>query len=394
MSRAELIYPLRKTLDGQLEKLSADPYNKDVLLRYYKVRCSQASLATVLGEFIRLNMMSRMLNKKFEDAAIQDIEDLVFKIDQKPNAPNTKNKCFKILRCFYRWLRGYSKREFPPEVKWIELKKVPHINVKEEDLISYQECIAISEFADNPRDKAWMQCILDAGCRIGEMLTPKISEVHLSDAGAVLYSDGKTGYQPLILTWSATTLAQWLNVHPFKNDPQAPVFCLLNRDQAAQLSYSAAVRAFKKCVRRAGQKKRIWLHLLKHVSCTEDSAKGMPDSFRRYKHHWSPNSRMPEVYEHLSKSIIPEIQNDTWKRLGGVDKAIATNKSAEIELTRKCRRCEYENPRDSKFCNRCGIMLDEGASTQTSIAKAKMNAFIDRLAEDPEKLEKFLSVTP
>lgn len=392
MSRAELIYPIRRNIERQLERVSSDPHNKDVLLRYYKVRSTKVAPATLLIEFNRLGIISKMLGKKFEDVSVQDIEDLVYKIDQQKNAPNTKNKYFKVLRIFYRWLRGYPKREFPPEVKWIELKKVPHITVREEDMIPYADAIRISEFAENARDKAWIQCKLDAGCRIGEILTPKIGEVNFNEAGAVVYSDGKTGYQPLILTWSASALAQWLNIHPFKNDKEAPLFCLLNRDKAIQLSYAATVRAFKKCVKKAGFTKRIWLHLLKHVSCTEDAAKGMPDSFRRYKHHWTPNSRMPQVYEHLTKSIIPSIQKETWQRIGGVEKQVREEKPVQLELTRKCLRCTLENTKDSKFCNRCGFALDDNKAAEKVVARAKIDEMLNKISQHPELLKKIAEI--
>jgi site-specific recombinase XerD len=277
MSRAELIYPLRQRIESEVSLASKDPHNKEILLRYYKVRSCEVRLATLVIDFIRLNMMSRMLNKKFEEATVQDIEDLVFKINQRHSNPNTQNKCRKILKSFYRWMKGFPAREFPQEVKWIKLNKVPLVKVKAEDLIPYQECVRISELATNLRDKALFQCNLDAGCRIGEILTVKVGEVKFNDAGAILYSDGKTGNQPCILTWSAKTLALWLNNHPFRNDENSPLWTLLDRDRPKQLSYAAARRAFIKCVRKAGYTRRVWLHLLKHVSSTTDANNGMPD---------------------------------------------------------------------------------------------------------------------
>lgn len=392
MSRADQIYPLRKRLEKELSLASSDPNNAEILTRYYKVRSGEVSPATVVADMVRLNILSRTFNKKFEGATLQDIEDLVFKIDQRKNKPKTLNKFRQALKQFYRWMRGYPKGQYPPEVMWIAMKKVPFISVTAEDLISFDEAVKITEFAQNLRDKALFQCKIDAGCRIGEILTPKIGEVRFNEAGAVVSSDGKTGHQPIILTWSARTLAQWLNIHPFRNDKDAPVFCLLEREKPGQLSYAAAARAFKKCVKRAGYNKRVWLHLLKHVSCTEDSIRGMPDSYRRYKHHWSPNSKMLAIYEHLSQSIIPKIQNETWKVLTGQSKVAEQEQEKPIQLLKACRRCQYENPRDSKFCNRCGLALDESKGAEVVMLREKIDAFMNKLTEDPEKLQKLLSL--
>lgn len=360
-------------------------------MRYYKVRTSQVQIATVLADFIRINTLSKMLGKKFEDATVQDIEDLIFKIDQRKNKDNTKNKFRKTLKAFYRWMRSYPKGDYPLEVKWITLKKIPLVTVRSEDLISYEECLKITEFATNLRDKALFQCLLDAGCRIGEILTVKIGEVEFNDSGAILYSEGKTGNEPCILTWSARILGVWLNNHPFRNDKDAPLWPHLESAKPQQLSYAAVRKVFSDCVKKSGIQKRIWLHLVKHISSTEDANKGMPDSFRRYKHHWTPDSRMPQVYEHLSKSIIHRIQNETWKRVVGK----SDNQSKEIEkpviLLKSCRRCNYENPRDSMYCNRCGFALKENQATGEVVVKAKI-ALLNKMMEDPEKLDKLLAL--
>jgi integrase len=400
MSRAELIYPLRRNLEKQLGLIGKDQYNKDILTRYYKVRSSKIALATQVLEFNRLNIMSRMLKKKFEDATVQDMEDLVFRINQQHHNASTQNKYRKILKAFYRWLRGYPKGEFPPDVKWIELNRVPLIKVTEDDLLPYEECVRITEFATNLRDKALFQCNLDAGCRIGEILPVKVGEAKFNEIGAILQSDGKTGPAPLILTWSAKTLALWLNIHPFRNDKDAPLFPVLDRRAPEQLSYCAARKAFKDCVKKAGHTRRVWLHLLKHVSSSEDSAKGLPDAFRRYKHHWTPNSRMPEVYEHLSQSIIPRIQSETWNRYTGQKVAAVPAPEQDMQLIKKCNRCEFENPRDSLFCNRCAFPLDERKAAEIMMPpelkpreqelKEKIRILTEELAKSPEVVDKLL----
>lgn len=389
-------------MEKLLSLMGKDPCNRDILLRYYKVRTSQVRLATLVFEFTRLVMMSHMFGKRFEDATVEDLEDLVYKVNQRHKNLNTQNKCRKILKAFYRWLKGFPKGEYPPEVRWIQLNKIPLITVTTDDLLPYEECVRITECATNLRDKALFQCKLDAGCRIGEILTVKVGEVKFNDAGAILYSDGKTGYQPLILTWSSKTLALWLNQHPFRNDKEAPLWITFDRSKPEQLSYSAARTAFANCVRKAGYKRRVWLHLLKHVSSTEDAVKGMPDSLRRFKHHWTQNSKMPAVYEHLSESIIPSIQAETWKRLGGMPFERKPHKQEEqpLELIKTCGRCEYENPRDSLFCNRCAFPLDQRKAVETMVPPeinskkqeldGKINKLTAELAKTPEVVDKLL----
>lgn len=386
MTRAHLIYPLDKRIESELKKTRADSLNGDILIRFYKVRSCEMTKASMLIYLIRLNQISKMLKKRFDKATIEDIENLVFAIEQTDLAKSTKNRTRRILKGFYRWLKKCAPGQFPPEVSWIVTKKMPIVTVKIDDLIPFEDCVKITECATNLRDRALFQCQLDAGCRIGEILTVKVGEVSFNDYGAVLNSDGKTGEAPLILTWSSGTLTQWLNIHPFRDNKESPLFPKLGRATPQQLPYSGALSAFKKCVKKAGfENKRVWLHLFKHVSCTYDSFRGMPQSYRNYKHHWSANSEMNKVYEHLSNSIIPKIQS--WDKTSE-----NIQESESIVLVEKCKRCEFENPRKTKYCNRCSFPLNDIVSIENMMKRKHIETLIDKLAEDPENLKRLLSI--
>src|SRR5881397_3482412 len=168
MTRADQIYPLDRCIQRELRIAEHDQFNRDVILRYYKVRSCEMTKASMLLYLVRINRMSSLLLKRFEEANIEDIENLVFTIAQLSLSESTKNRMRKILKVFYRWLRKCPRGQFPPEVAWITTKKSALVTVKPEDLLPFDECVKITEFATNLRDKALFQCQLDAGCRIGE----------------------------------------------------------------------------------------------------------------------------------------------------------------------------------------------------------------------------------
>ncbi|MDG6943359.1 MAG: tyrosine-type recombinase/integrase [Nitrososphaerota archaeon] len=336
MSRAHEIYPLEREIEKELKKISRDPRNGEIITRYYKVRSTQIALATQHYVLCKLRRLSEMLNKKFEDATLQDIENLHFELCRRWKCPNTRNKYRKILKAFYQWMEGCNGQDFPPRVRWIKTERVPLVAITEDDLISFEDARKICNAALNPRDRALFSCQLDAGCRIGEILTVRVGEVKVTDDGAVLDSDGKTGRHPIILTWATPILSQWLDFHPFRTDPNAPLFIRFSKSgKPIQMAYSTAATAFQDCAKRAGMKKHVWLHLLKHVSSTQDALNGMPDSFRRYKHHWSQGSKMPAVYEHLSKEVIPKIQQETWR--------LMENRSVQKERPNELRTTTVES---------------------------------------------------
>ncbi|MBI3859800.1 MAG: tyrosine-type recombinase/integrase [Thaumarchaeota archaeon] len=394
MSRANEIYPLDKLLKREELLIGKDRCNAESLSRYFKVISTQVAQATLLYTSYKLRALSKMLNKKFEHATIKDIEELHYNMCQRWKNPNTRNKHRKLLKKFYQWLKGCNEGEYPELVKWIKTERVPLVSVTTDDLISYDEALRICDSTRNLRDRTLFSCLLDAGCRIGEILPARLNDVRITETGAIINSDGKTGRQPLILTWSTPVLATWLNNHPFREIANAPLFPGLGRRTPRVLQYWGAKKALKESASRAGIKKRVWLHLFKHVSSTEDAMNGMPDSFRRYKHHWTQSSKMPAVYEHLSQSIIPKIQQEAWRNFGvGVkpDKgqAIAQTKT---EVVSQCMKCRFENPRDSTCCNRCGFALDPILESNRAVAIQKVESLMMKLTEDPKKVEKLLAL--
>ena len=387
MSRAHLIYPLERRIEKELVKISKDEFNSAILFRYYRVRKCQVAMATMLNELNRLRITSEMFQKPFETATREDLEILCAKINDTKDKPDTVNCYWKIIRNLYKWMKGYSKKgDFPPEVAWIRLKNVPYVRVRREDLIPMDTVLHILEFASSLRDRALFQCKLDAGCRIGEILTATVGDVKFNKNGAEIYCDGKTGNdRPIILTWSSRILSDWLNKHPFSNDSKAPLWPRMQRNKMVQLQYSGAYSAFRRCLKLSGTKKKLWPHLLKHISCSFDSELGLPDSFRKFKHHWTEGSKMANVYEHISPSLVPRIQKEqlTLLKKYGYETGMEPRddeKLVPIQFNKKCHECGYTNTRDSKYCNQCASDLSENMKNVPDKLKEIM--------ENPDKMKK------
>lgn len=118
----------------------------------------------------------------------------------------------------------------------------------------------------------------------------------------------------------------------------------------------------------------------------------MPQPYRNFKHHWSANSEMNQVYEHLSNSVIPKIQQ--WNKPTDKKSEQENQIKEELKLTAVCKRCEYENSRDSKYCNRCSYpMQDAGEEIANKMMMEKMLYDIISSPERLEKLRTFLSET-
>jgi site-specific recombinase XerD len=69
---------------------------------------------------------------------------------------------------------------------------------------------------------------------------------------------------------SVKPLLEWLEMNPFRDEPDAPLWCALSRnaDGGRHLSYRHFQLLIKKINRRANLKKDIWLYLFRHTTLT------------------------------------------------------------------------------------------------------------------------------
>jgi len=90
---------------------------------------SEARRSKILSTLLSL---SRFLEKDWQDTTKEDIEDLVFKFNEKfsenGQETNTTTDHKKILKNFYRWYklgtRDYRDVGDPMETKWIRIRRI------------------------------------------------------------------------------------------------------------------------------------------------------------------------------------------------------------------------------------------------------------------------------
>jgi len=96
------------------------------------------------------------------------------------------------------------------------------------------------------------------------------------------------------------------------------------------------------------------------------------------------------------------VQAETWRTLTGSEPEVRLPETARLELLKRCKRCDYQNPRDSIFCNRCAFALSDKIAAEKAVAAvigptessdftAKVNRLAEALAKSPEVLDTVLS---
>jgi len=389
VSRADEVYNYSRTLERELEKLRSNSLgkeNSETILRFYKQLVAEGiGIARRIKFLDTLRRIASLLNKPFSEVTKDDIIDLVAKIEQRSYSEWTKHDYRMILKRFYKWLRG-CEDEYPPEVRWIKLRSNIPNKLEKKDLLTIDEIKAIANCARHPRDKAFIWVYFESMRRLGEILTLNIGDVQFDELGARLRVNGKMGRDYGRIIISVPLLSVWLSMHPLRDDPNAPLWVTVRlKNNCKQLSYGATMSMLKDCVERAGIKKRVWLYLIRHSRITPAS-KILPHALLCSTAGWKQGSRMPSVYIHLAGEDVDEAHCI----LTGT-KTIDKKEDERIKPIH-CQRCDTQNPPGSKFCSKCGLPLEVKVAISLDQVRAKLDRLLDKLTEDPQKLDKLLTL--
>jgi len=356
------------SIPEESKKNILDFYRECILRGYSKAR--------TIKYLDTLERTARLLGKPFEEAKKEDIQDLIAEIEQRDYSEWTKHDYKVILRVFYRWLRNC---DYPEETSWIKLKSTKNHKLPEE-LLTVEEVNKLVDAAEHIRDKAFIQTLYESGCRIGELLALQIKHVKIDNFGAVLLVNGKTGQRRVRVIASAPKLQQWIENHPLKTDPNAPLWVTVGTNSRNKVwNYGTAKEVLKKLVKKAGIKKRIYPHLFRHTRATH-LANHLTEAQMKQYFGWVQGSKMASIYVHLSGRDVDK----ALLKLNGI-KVEEDEKEPEFK-PKVCPRCKARNSPDAKFCSKCGMCLDESMAVQVDELKLKAEKLVTELVKNPRVL--------
>ena len=226
--------------------------------------------------------------------------------------------------------------------------------------------------------------LYESGCRIGEILSLMIRNVEFDEYGCVLLVDGKTGQRRVRVIASAPKLASWIDNHPLRDQPDAPLWVNLGaKNRRRALTYGGAKSILKEIVDRAGIKKRVYPHLFRHSRATH-LANHLTESQLKQHFGWIQGSSMASVYVHLSGRDVDR----ALLELNGIN--VSKEKEAEKFKAIDCPRCKTKNSPISKFCNSCGLALDLKVAIELDETKNKADKLITELTKKPGVIDALL----
>jgi site-specific recombinase XerD len=352
-------------------------HNRNKILEFQKSCLAQGlSTARMLRYLNDLPRIASKLKKDFEKVNRADIEAIMADIEATNLAHATKLSYAVTIKKFYKWSNGGD--EYPKSVKWLRTTGKKNNKKLPEDLLNEDEVKKMIEAANNSRDRALISILWEAGCRVGELLSMQVKHVNFENDITRITIQGKTGMRRIPLIDSTPYLAEWIENHPFKNDPNAPLWVSIGTVNHHQpLEYGACRKMLQEVAKKAGIKKAINPHNYRHSRATSLANHFTEAQMNEY-FGWIQGSDISQVYVHLSGRDL----DDCVLNLRGMKP-----KEEKIETTlapKKCPRCGTINKSTGKFCIRCGLTLDLKTALTIKETHDEIDKYLTKILDDED----------
>lgn len=324
----------------------------------------------------------------------------------KESSPTTLDLRLLKIKRFYKYVSNperYKKSnqdrkeiEYPTCVKWITTKNGNGDSLPLDSIPTEKDIEKLLKACHDIREQCLICALADGGFRKGELIGLKVKNLGFNDIGVKITlpkkergqhrTEGqKTGQrvvQFFIIPSSTAYFREYMNHHPERTNPNAPLFYSMQHRQLhlppsqRKLSDNALNDITSKIGKQAGIP-HLHPHLLRHMSATFCALRGFNESMLRNRFGWSKNSSMPSYYVHFAESD----QGDFIRGLLGIKPKEKNIKSKLTPIT--CPNCNTENPFDAKYCYRCSRDLTQDPATM-AINATDVGIVMQQLMKNPE----------
>lgn len=380
---------LVKKAKQHLEESNISKRNQELILEWQDNLNSKGRKEERRSKLIgQAERLCKYITIDLDKATKKDIERVMAIINERKDiTPGTKTDYIRLIKQFYGWFKGIDTRledisqldvleltdlngsEKDEKIKKIkdrenqkkkaielydyitnELKRGKQLkDIDEKKLITPDEInLLLEKGTSNIKQKALLSLIFESGCRIGELLNIKLSDIRPENKEGYLEIsvNGKTGRRTVYAYNSIRYIIQLIESNKY-NDKDAYLF-YNNMNSNGPIGYNMAVKLIKKVFKKANINKPCNPHNFRHSRATELVRKNMQESIQRKFMGWTADSQMLKVYVHLTKK---DVENG-FRQLNGLDKQEQIQ-----DLPIICSMCRTPNSPENKYCVKCSRSL-------------------------------------
>lgn len=383
---AEKIELYRVNIEGRLialKEAGISPKNAELIAQFVEDLKAEGLTEFRLVKYLgHLRVLAERLGTDLDRATEEDLRKLVSEINTNPEWEEWTKQNYKVaLKRFYRWL--YKGERDPEITAWIKTTMKNNSRKLPEEMLTEEEALMLIGATPHTRDKALIALLWDAGLRIGEAGTLRIKNIAFDEYGAVLTVRGKTGARRVRIIWSLPFIRNWLEEHPLKEDPEAPLWIKFWNGDTRPMNYAGIRKQLLTAKKKAGLKKRIHAHIFRHSSATRMASHLTEAQMKEY-FGWVQGSDMASVYVHLSgRDVDKAVLEMHGIKMGDGEEAKPKSKG--------CPRCRKPNPRSATFCLNCGAVLNTEMAAKEDLLLPQEKKRLEELEERLIKMEEVLA---
>ena len=394
------IYNRRKKLSDWIEKVNQDldrSDRTDVLKFVEYMKDNANAILWIVRCITALISIRKFMRKSFRDANKEDIRALIDFIENYKNySPSTIEKYKIILRLFYKVVYGNNKF-YPEQVNWFSIKvsKDKSRNSFVLDMAEYldeDEIKKLINCSSSIQRKAIIACMYETGARPEEFLNLQNTDIDINSNGAAFILRGKTVERRVLTVSFVKYLEQWLEVHPLRSQDVYPLWVSEATNYHTQsLGLGGLRKIVKDAFTYSGIKnKHARPYILRHSRATHFANHGMEQAQLCKMFGWSPTSKVPSRYIHMSGIHLDEA-------------IIALSDGGKVQLqeyklkTMTCTRCSEKISPGANYCGRCALpvnLLEEythevDLKEENRILKEKVDLMYEKMIAMEESQREF-----
>lgn len=370
--------------EALLEKSPISEVNKALIRRFVLQKTAEKVKAPRIAKYLgtlRLLAERYLPDRDYTELSKEDLIGIVAAIERAPLSDWAKHDYKRVLKTFYRWLGR------PELLAWLRVSSPDNL-LAPEDLLTVGEVQRMLDAALNDRDRAFLACLFDGAFRIGELGGAVLKNVTFERYCARLSVIGKTGRRTVTLITARPYLAHWLELHPFREDPEAPLWINFQRlPRMAALNYWGLYGILQRTAERAGVRKAVNPHLWRHSRATPLSLE-LPGPVLEQFMGWCRGSRMARVYHHLADRAADPF----LFKMAGLEVPEAGGERLPLL---QCPHCKATNTPGARVCSSCKMPLSlEEVITREEEVMDLAAAIVDLMAASPEAVQVFQKFMP
>jgi site-specific recombinase XerD len=219
---------------------------------------------------------------------------LLYLVEKRKLSRSTQNQSINAIKFFYEKVLNEPRKVYHLERPMKE-KRLPEV-------LSQEEIMRIFEALNNLKHQVMLMLIYSAGLRRNELLNLRIGDADI-DRNVVFIrgAKGRKDRQSIMAQSITPLLTAYLQQYQ-------PKFWLFEGPNNARYSESSLRQVFHRAASKAGIKKHVRLHMLRHSFATHLLESGTSTRYIQVLlGHESPKTT--EVYAHVSRFALGKIQS-------------------------------------------------------------------------------------